>query len=58
MNVNRRQLLTSAIAMASGASRAAGGGSSNAPDFSAVREDFPRVKTGKSPTLTTPPAIR
>ncbi len=46
MNVNRRQLLTSAIAMASGASRAAGGGSSNAPDFAAVREDFPRVKTG------------
>lgn len=45
MYVNRRELLTSAIAMA-GAAVSANGASSSTPDFSAVREDFPRVKTG------------
>ena len=46
MQINRRQLLTSAVAMTSGAAAAAKGASSHTPDFSLVREDFPRVKTG------------
>lgn len=44
MQINRRQLLSSAVAMTSAA--AAKGASSGTPDFSVVREDFPRTKTG------------
>lgn len=56
MNINRRKLLTSAIAMTSASAVPASGASSGTPDFAAVRADFPRARA--SAYFAMPHAIR